>query len=50
MHPHAYDEERTACLYMEDTWLVGADAGEPLSQVAIQAIEGGGRRVGSESR
>jgi hypothetical protein len=50
MHPHAYNEERTACLYMEDTWLVGADAGEPLSQVAIQAIEGGGRRVGSESR
>jgi Xaa-Pro dipeptidase len=39
MHPHAYNEERTACLYMQDTWLVGAEAGEPLSQVPVQVLE-----------
>jgi len=39
MHPHAYNEDRTACLYMQDTWLVGAEAGEPLSQVPIQVLE-----------
>jgi hypothetical protein len=35
---------------MQDTWLVGVDTGEPLSQVPIQIFEGGGARVGSESR
>jgi Xaa-Pro dipeptidase len=50
MHPHAYNEERTACIDMQDTWLVGADAGEPLSQVPIQVFEGSGARVESESR
>jgi Xaa-Pro dipeptidase len=49
MHPHAYNEDRTACLYMQDTWLVGADASEPLSQVPITVFEGPGGRVGSEA-
>lgn len=50
MHPHAYNAERTACLYMQDTWLVGSDAGETLSQVPIQVFEGSGAGVGSEAR
>jgi Xaa-Pro dipeptidase len=47
MHPHAYNEERTACLYMQDTWLVGADEGEPLSQVPVQVFDGSEANVGS---
>jgi Xaa-Pro dipeptidase len=39
MHPHAYNKQRTACLYMQDTWLVGAEAGEPLSQVPVKVLE-----------
>lgn len=47
MHPHAYNEERTACLYMQDTWLVGAAEGEPLSQVPVQVFDGSEANVGS---
>jgi Xaa-Pro dipeptidase len=47
MHPHAYNEERTACLYMQDTWLVGADRGEPLSDVPVQVFDGSEASVGS---
>ena len=47
MHPHAYNEERTACLYMQDTWLVSADEGEPLSQVPVQVFDGSEANVGS---
>jgi Xaa-Pro dipeptidase len=47
MHPHAYNEERTACLYMQATWLVGADEGEPLSQVPVQVFDGSEANVGS---
>jgi Xaa-Pro dipeptidase len=47
MHPHAYNAERTACLYMQDTWLVGADDGEPLSQVPVQVFDGSEANVGS---
>jgi Xaa-Pro dipeptidase len=47
MHPHAYNEERTACLYMQDTWLVSADEGEPLSQVPVQVFDGSEADVGS---
>jgi Xaa-Pro dipeptidase len=31
MHPHAISEDGRTCLYMQDTWLVTADAGVPLS-------------------
>jgi Xaa-Pro dipeptidase len=47
MHPHAYNEDRTACLYMQDTWLVGAEEGEPLSQVPVQVFDGSEARVGT---
>jgi len=47
MHPHAYNEERTACLYMQDTWLVGDERGEPLSQVPVQVFDGSEASVGS---
>jgi Xaa-Pro dipeptidase len=46
MHPHAYNEERTACLYMQDTWFVGADQGEPLSRVSVQVFDGSEANVG----
>jgi Xaa-Pro aminopeptidase len=40
LHPHAYNEERTACLYMQDTWLVGERGAEPLSQLPVQVFDG----------
>jgi Xaa-Pro aminopeptidase len=44
LHPHAYNEERSACLYMQDTWLVGDHGAEPLSQVPVQVFDGSDRR------
>ncbi|HEY7966653.1 MAG TPA: M24 family metallopeptidase [Solirubrobacteraceae bacterium] len=40
MHPHAIAGEGSACLYMQDTWCVGADGGEPLSSVALAIFDG----------
>ncbi|HEY5390194.1 MAG TPA: M24 family metallopeptidase [Solirubrobacteraceae bacterium] len=40
MHPHAIAGEGSACLYMQDTWCVGADGGEPLSSVALRIFDG----------
>jgi Xaa-Pro aminopeptidase len=40
MHPHAIAGEGSACLYMQDTWCVGADRGEPLSSVALRIFDG----------
>jgi Xaa-Pro aminopeptidase len=40
MHPHAIADDGQACLYMQDTWRVGADGGEPLSQVPIKIFDG----------
>ena len=44
MHPHAISEDGQACLYMQDTWLVGADGGEPLAPLPMRIF------FGSESR
>ena len=44
MHPHAISEDGQACLYMQDTWLVGADGGEPLAPLPMRIFSG------SESR
>ncbi len=44
MHPHAISEDGQACLYMQDTWLVGADGGEPLAPLAMRIF------FGSETR
>jgi Xaa-Pro aminopeptidase len=36
MHPHAIAADGKSCLYMQDTWLVTADGGEPLSRLPMQ--------------
>ena len=41
MHPHAIASDGKACLYMQDTWLVGPDGGEPLSRLPMQVFSGG---------
>jgi Xaa-Pro aminopeptidase len=43
LHPHAYNEQRSACLYMQDTWLVGEHGAEPLSGLPVQVFDGSGR-------
>jgi Xaa-Pro dipeptidase len=40
LHPHAYNEQRTACLYMQDTWLVGEQGAEPLSGLPVHVFDG----------
>lgn len=36
MHPHAIAANGEDCLYMQDTWLVTADGGVPLSRLPMQ--------------
>ena len=36
MHPHAIAANGEDCLYMQDTWLVTADGGVPLADLAMQ--------------
>jgi Xaa-Pro dipeptidase len=36
MHPHAIAPEGGDCLYMQDTWLVTADGGVPLSRLPMK--------------
>jgi Xaa-Pro aminopeptidase len=43
LHPHAYNEQRSACLYMQDTWLVGEHGAEPLSGLPVQVFDGSSR-------
>jgi Xaa-Pro aminopeptidase len=40
MHPHAIADDGQTCLYMQDTWRVGANGGEPLSRVPIAIFDG----------
>ena len=40
MHPHAIAADGKACLYMQDTWLVTDDGGEPLSRLAMKVFDG----------
>jgi Xaa-Pro aminopeptidase len=40
MHPHAIATGEKACMYMQDTWRVGASEGEPLSNVPLQVFDG----------
>lgn len=44
MHPHVISEDGRACLYMQDTWRVGRDGGEPLAGLEMKIFDG------SESR
>ena len=36
MHPHAISEDGRECLYMQDTWLVTAGGGEPLTDLPMR--------------
>jgi Xaa-Pro aminopeptidase len=36
MHPHAISADGRECLYMQDTWLVTAEGGEPLAGLPMQ--------------
>jgi Xaa-Pro aminopeptidase len=36
MHPHAIADNGRDCLYMQDTWLVTANGGEPLAGLPMQ--------------
>ncbi len=40
MHPHAISQDGTACLYMQDTWLVTADGGVPLAGLPMKIYDG----------
>jgi Xaa-Pro dipeptidase len=40
MHPHAISQDGQACLYMQDTWLVTADGGEPLAGLEMKIFRG----------
>lgn len=41
MHPHVMTEDRTACLYFQETFRVGKDGGESLSGVPVGFYRGG---------
>ena len=43
MHPHVISEDGQACLYMQDTWLVTADGGEPLADLPMRIFDGSER-------
>jgi Xaa-Pro dipeptidase len=36
MHPHAISEDGRECLYMQDTWLVTEDGGEPMAGLEMK--------------
>jgi Xaa-Pro aminopeptidase len=40
MHPHAVSADESSCMYMQDTWLIGADRGELLSLVPAKVFDG----------
>lgn len=40
MHPHAISADGLACMYMQDTWLIGTDQGDLLSLVPAKVFDG----------
>jgi Xaa-Pro dipeptidase len=40
MHPHAIGDDGRSCLYMQETWLVGASGGVPLSGLPVRIFDG----------
>ena len=40
MHPHAISADGHACLYMQDTWLVTENGGEPLAALPMRIFDG----------
>jgi Xaa-Pro dipeptidase len=45
MHPHAIADNGRDCLYMQDTWLVTADGGEPLAALPMRIFAAGEARI-----
>jgi Xaa-Pro dipeptidase len=45
MHPHAIAENGEDCLYMQDTWLVTAEGGVPLSKLPMQVFRSSVARI-----
>jgi Xaa-Pro dipeptidase len=43
MHPHAISADGRECLYMQDTWLVTAEGGEPLAGLPMRIFDGSER-------
>jgi Xaa-Pro dipeptidase len=43
MHPHAIADNGTDCLYMQDTWLVTKQGGEPLADLPMRIFAGSER-------
>ncbi len=41
MHPHAIADNGHDCLYMQDTWLVTVDGGEPLAGLPMRLFQAG---------
>ncbi len=39
MHPHAISPDGRSCLYMQDTWLVGRNGGEPLAGIPMRIFD-----------
>jgi Xaa-Pro dipeptidase len=48
MHPHVIAENGHDCLYMQDTWLVTADGGEPLAGLPMRIYAAGESRPDSD--
>jgi Xaa-Pro aminopeptidase len=46
MHPHAIAAGERSCMYMQDTWRVGENEGEPLSRVPLRVFDGSESRPG----
>jgi Xaa-Pro aminopeptidase len=44
MHPHVIAENGHDCLYMQDTWLVTGDGGEPLAGLPMRIFSAGESR------
>jgi Xaa-Pro dipeptidase len=45
MHPHAIAENGADCLYMQDTWLVTRDGGEPLAGLPMRIFGANDKRA-----
>ena len=44
MHPHAITQDGGECLYMQETWLVTPDGGEPMSGLPMRVFATGEAR------
>lgn len=44
MHPHAITQDGRECLYMQDTWRVGATEGEPMAGLEMKIFDGTEKR------